>query len=190
MANLEQPEIIFVKSPQEAQRIANRLCGTKNEFHNFGYYLSVWDYGWCAEYDFFTRIGVLNNEKFNEYLSFIKDAGIYDTIQFDKNCIVCEMPTQLLFDENQKMHNINGYAIEWSDGYGQNYFHGISTDNLLEEDFASMTEDKFKNLESKINELPKEHKVELLEFIGKEKIEAFFEKSGEAQKEKFYQEIS
>jgi hypothetical protein len=92
-------------------------------FESFASYGSISDYDWVAFYDYFTQIGVLNHEGFNQFKNLIY-SGIYDMIQMDGVCVVCELPSKLIRDENQQMNSIEGFAIEFKDGYGQYYING------------------------------------------------------------------
>src|SRR3990167_9760546 len=83
-------QIIYAPSPKACQTAANELCGTKKVFYDFSVYGNIGDYGWVALYDYFTRIGVINHEKFNRFKEFIL-SGLYDMIVFDEAVIICEM---------------------------------------------------------------------------------------------------
>ena len=93
------------------------------DFQDFCYYGSIRDYGWVAFYDFFNRIGIFKNEGFEKFNLLLK-SGIYDMIQLDGVCIYCKLPNNITRNNQEQMHNINGYSIEWGDGYGQHYVNG------------------------------------------------------------------
>ena len=46
-------------------------------------------------------------------------------IQFEKVCIVSDMPIKISRDERNRLHCEDGPAIEWKDGYKLFYFHGV-----------------------------------------------------------------
>jgi len=53
-------------------------------------------------YDFFTRIGIINNDKLNEYIRLNK--GIFLTIQLQNYCFVSRNPIYVKRDDKQRMH--------------------------------------------------------------------------------------
>jgi hypothetical protein len=132
------------------------------DYSDFGYYADYSDFGWISFYDFFTKIGILDNKEFNEYKKLV-DTGIFMIIQTENYCIVSAMPTKIL-REGEKMHNPNGYAIEFKDGYGQHYLYGIYFEPELFEKIKTMTAKdvvKIKNIEQR---------MALLKLFGAEKI--------------------
>lgn len=46
-------------------------------------------------------------------------------IQLDWLCIVSGYPEYIKRDDKNRMHNPDGYAIEWKDWYGQYYIHWV-----------------------------------------------------------------
>jgi len=155
LAGYEAPEVRFTKSPLDALRIANEAMGTTQTYYQFSLYFNAWDFQWVAFYDFFERIGVVKNGNFKKYREFSK-LGVYDTIQFDKMCIVVEMPEEIHTDGENRLHCESGPAIKWSDcnpkedfGY---YWHGVNTKDDLINDPSSITKDVFmkeENIEQK-----------------------------------------
>jgi hypothetical protein len=92
---------------------------------SYSYYGSIWDYGWVSFYDFFTRIGVIDFEPFNNFMALMK-SGVYEMILLDGLCIVSDMPIKVYRDERNRLHNENGPAIEFADGYKLWFYHGIA----------------------------------------------------------------
>jgi hypothetical protein len=88
----------------------------KIKFYQFGHYLSSWCYDWFSFYDFFERIGVIKNEKFNKLREGV-EAGIYETIQLKGICFVSTSPEYVRRNEEKKLHSDQSPAIRWSDGY-------------------------------------------------------------------------
>ncbi len=102
----------------------------RGSVYEMSYYGNIGDYEWVAFYDFFADIGILQNEKFNLFRDFIY-SGIYEIAPYERVCIVSTLPLNIHRDENGKMHCLDGYAIEWKDGYGQNHIHGVFIPNDL-----------------------------------------------------------
>lgn len=44
---------------------------------------------------------------------------------FEKTCLVCERPTHLSFDEENRAHAVGKPALEFADGVGSYAFHGV-----------------------------------------------------------------
>lgn len=147
LANLPAPKygVKFVKSPLEAQRMANLMMefgeegwedkkwpkGKTPQFFSFAYYGNYSDLCWVAHFDFFTQIGVINHADFNRYRDFlIEDGGIYDMLQFDTVCIVIEAPVEI----NRKdilPHGESRPAIAFEDGYSLYFWNGVNVPEQL-----------------------------------------------------------
>jgi len=93
-------------------------------FEPFAYSSIMWS-GWVAFYDFFTQIGVLNDDKFNKYVEYLNAGGTF-TVMMDKILITCPCPTKIYVDDQQRLHSDQFAAIEWADGYAQWYLDGVS----------------------------------------------------------------
>jgi len=52
-------------------------------------------------------------------------------IQLDGLCIVCNIPSKIVKDQNYRLHNENGTAVEWRDGYKVHALHGICLEETL-----------------------------------------------------------
>ncbi len=83
------------------------------------------DAGWVAFYDYFTRIGVINHENFNQYLKYMK-SGVFYGVFLDGVAIVCGRPKHIDRDNNSRLHSENRPAVLWSDGYAQYFWHGVA----------------------------------------------------------------
>jgi hypothetical protein len=121
------PKIYKVGNPLEAQQLANKLKKTEKVYYVFGTYLTIYWASLYAYYETFVDLGIITKDKFPKYFelrNFI-DSNIFLTIEFEKAIIICEKP--LICLKNQKgLHNLDGMAIQWRDGYGQYYFNGIN----------------------------------------------------------------
>jgi len=95
------------------------------KYESFAAYGSISDYGWVSFYDFFTQVGVLNHDGFNKFKDLLL-SGIYDMIQLEGVCIVCELPKVIKRNAQGRLHSASGSAIKWSDGYEIFYWNGVS----------------------------------------------------------------
>jgi len=73
---------------------------------------------------------VIQHDKFSEFRK-LKQTGIYDMIQLDGLCVVCEMPKYIHRDESNRLHCKDRYAIKWDDGYALSYWHGVKVPDKL-----------------------------------------------------------
>ena len=106
-------------------QVRDQVGAQKINFSSFAAHGSIRDFGWVSFYDFFTQIGVINHGGFNEFKS-ILTSGIYDMVQLNGYCIVSNMPSKITRDERNRLHNADGSAIEFRDGYAQYYWHGVA----------------------------------------------------------------
>ena len=142
---------------------------------NFASYGSIWDYGWVSFYDFFTQCNIINNNNFNEFKSLLR-SGIYDMIQLNGFCIVSQLPNKIK-RSGELLHSLDNYAIEFKDGYGQNYINGRF---IPEKYFNSIKNNTF-TITDFINEENEEFKSTCIAMIqelkGDEGIVNFFRES-------------
>ncbi len=83
-------------------------------------------------YDYLNTIGKIENKYFSKYSELLKKGVL--TLHFDHNWVmVVQMPKKIFIDSEDRLHSINGSAIEWRGGYSsrpRNYFlHGVSFSN-------------------------------------------------------------
>lgn len=171
----EMPKIYKVGDPLSAQKLANQLKGTKNKYYSFGTYLTIYWASFYAYYETYVDLGIITKEKFPKYFKlrdFI-ESNIFMTIEFDKAIIIIEKPMVCLKNENG-LHNINGKAIEWENGYGQYYVNGRC---IPEKYFKSISDQTFKidDFLSETNEEKKSVCISLIqEKFGDEYLVNFF----------------
>ncbi|MBV7534079.1 DUF6745 domain-containing protein [Chitinophaga sp. sic0106] len=97
---------------------------------------SIYDYGWVSFYDFFTQVGVIDHAGFNQFKSVLL-SGIYDMIQLEGFCIVSSLPSKIIRNAEGRLHNPNGPAIEFADGYAQHYVNGRALPSWIWEKAAA-----------------------------------------------------
>ena len=114
--------------------------GANMQYFDLGKYKT--DFDCIAFCDFFERIGVIKSKDFFRYKKFVIESGIYYMIQFDKQCIVCDMPVKIKRDEQNRLHCDNHYAIEWKDGFGLYFLHGRCVPEKLIKSPGSITKKK------------------------------------------------
>lgn len=141
VAELDEPEVYVFDSPLALQIAANMLDANETptreevnrrvpitkkedlEMYSFCSYGDWWNYGWIAFYDFFQRIGVVENELFEELKTLAK-SNVFTMIQLEGVCLVSKPPVKLLKDNQDRLHCEEGPAIKFADGYEQYYWKG------------------------------------------------------------------
>jgi len=129
IADLPEPEIIICPSPTACQAEARRLTGN-NVYHDVGWRGSISDYNTIAYFDFFEKVGVVKDENFNQWRS-LTEAGMFQSIQFNTHCICCEMPIEIHRNNEFLLHNPEGMAIKWKDGYGLYFWRGVAVEEKI-----------------------------------------------------------
>lgn len=140
LCKLQKPIKIYVSSPYAAQIAANYINilflgkniektkeqigeqigeqvgeQVKSVYYEFSFYTSIcyqsW-YSWCQT---MIDIGIKLSDNFSKLILF-NNIGIYDCIHLNGVSIICEKPIKVI-RANNRLHNPNGPAIEWRDGY-------------------------------------------------------------------------
>ena len=119
--------------------VRNSVKAEKMNYQQTSYYGNIGDYGWVAFYDYFTRIGALNNEKFNKFQSLI-ESGVYDMLQYENLCIVCSLPIYISRNQEGRLHNLEEAAIRFKDGYEQHYIQGVFISHEL---FGKLSKEQY-----------------------------------------------
>jgi hypothetical protein len=103
--------------------------------------------GWLSFFDYFRRIGVINDDKnFNMFRDMIR-AGIWASCYYEHRVLVCRLPIKVSKDEQGKLHSITGPAVQWRDGLDQYFLHGVNFGENLHNDMSEP--DLWKNVVSK-----------------------------------------
>lgn len=82
------------------------------------------DIDWVSFYDAFQRAGELPNETFAEYKELLK-ANIFLWVPLKTYAFVSKPPVLIEMDAMNRLHCEDGYALRFSDGYGQHWFEGV-----------------------------------------------------------------
>lgn len=132
------PKFTWVKSPLEgatlaAQRVKGKEDVTEEEikemFSKASY--SQYEAYWISFYTFVTKEMKKQNHPIVTALNeVIQDAGVFWTLTDE--IIVSEKPVKVMIDEENRLHNPDGYAIEYADGTGIFALHGQRQQSLLD----------------------------------------------------------
>jgi len=142
------PKIIIVDGLLEAQIVANVISenvdllnedipvkellkmwpeNTPMQYYNFSYNGSILDYSWLSQFDYYNNIGI-NFGPHQDLLDNFKNLmilGIYDMIQFRGLVIAIRMPKYIKLDDRNRLHCIDGAAVEFLTGEKFYYINGI-----------------------------------------------------------------
>ena len=95
----------------------------KLEFVEQGFGLP-WN-SWMAFYSYFSRINVLKNADFDRYFAFFVNNKIW-SIQFFRNwCVFTRLPKRIYRDTQNRLHNLDGSAVEWRTNDKNYFIHGV-----------------------------------------------------------------
>lgn len=154
------PQFIYCDSIFAAQHVISDLTGDRS-------YHSTWfwgqqDYYWIAFYRFAEKcLGVKYKNEDSTLLA------LWETIAesahwfwtYDNACIISAKPKKLMTDQQGRLHNDSGAAIEYPDGYAQYYLHGVSVPQELaeirKEDMDPADLGKYKNAEVRMQFIKK-----------------------------------
>lgn len=128
LAGLKSPEIVICPNPMDMAIEAKLQKGETIDWLGNGY-----DLGWTAFYDFMQQIGVEFDAEcgFDKWRDFIKKSGVFATVLCENVAFVCIRPCAVHRNGNDDLHNENGLAIEWQDGYGEYYLNGVSVEEWI-----------------------------------------------------------
>ena len=134
-------------------------------FFNFSWECNCNWLNWLAFFDYFKRIGIAKSDKFDEYVELMK-ANIFLNVMFENVCVISKPPTHISRDVRGNLHSIDGYAVEFFDGYGQNYLWGVY---FPPEDFDRLVKNKCETKDIFAVE-NQEQRAALIKLYGYEKL--------------------
>ena len=127
----EEPEVLFFSSPmqcaEEQKRIFRNTFGKEPGKNDISYTMATvgsFDAYWLSTFKFAEEIGVKydNKKQFDAYVDYVKNCGIL--FGFKKLALVSDRPSEIHFDEDERLHNENGPAVGFRDGWGVYSWHG------------------------------------------------------------------
>ncbi len=111
------PEFVFVPSPKAAHELIRKSTNDNSSRHTY-----LWgqhEVYWMARYIFAKRLGVTYAPDDDKALTI--GCEIAQTCMwwwpFSKVCIVSDRPASISLDEQERLHNENGPAIAFRDGF-------------------------------------------------------------------------
>jgi hypothetical protein len=123
------PHVEIVPSPLDACRLASEMTGEKITTTDD---CGIGDGGWVSFYDYFHRIGVIDDAEFADVQALRDFARVaWDTILLDDCAIVIRRPVTLKLDDAGNLHCGDGPAIAWADGTEEYCWHGTWVDKRI-----------------------------------------------------------
>lgn len=121
----KEPTVYIVDSPLAAQKKANDLAGnTEPQYFNYSYESLAQSAGWTAYVDIFTKLGVVKDENFEQYRSFLR-SGNFMSIYLEGHAIICRRPLFVKFNDRGQLHSTETPAIAWKDKYSLYFLNGV-----------------------------------------------------------------
>jgi hypothetical protein len=117
----------FMEKFKENYNLKSTYCGWSN-------------FGWVSFYDYFTRIGVINHEDFNQYKDIIR-SNVFETFEFENAVFAVQPPAEINRNENGQLHSTSGHALAFKDGSKFYYINGREIDRALIE--GEITKERF-----------------------------------------------
>jgi hypothetical protein len=124
-ANLAAPEFVWAQSPSEALKLAqDRGLGKPSE-NVSGFVFGNQEASWLGFYEFFREVCGLveETEPVAGLIEYAKHAGWF--LPFEGVCFICERPETIQRDEQGRLHNPDGPAVKYRDGWGLYAVHGV-----------------------------------------------------------------
>lgn len=105
----------------------NQLLKVNLELKNS--YIGWSNFGWVCFYDYFTRIGVLDDDKFNNYRSLIQ-SNVFECFEFEFAVFAVQPPVKI-HTLNDIPNSVDENAVQFGDGTGYPYINGLLLDDKL-----------------------------------------------------------
>ena len=120
-------EVKFLSSPFEGALEATRLSGATTINSVVYPFYGSFEIAWLSFYLAFKKFGLKDEtQKIEGLLECAYHCGW--VWFFDDVCLVTEKPMKLFRDNQGRLHNLKGPAIEYSDGYKMYFVNGVSVD--------------------------------------------------------------
>lgn len=155
--NLEMPTVVYCDSIEDALRKITLVkdfgleldspVPTTEEFKSKmqenlslkSTYIGWSNFGWVSFYNYFTKIGVLNNEDFNNYAELIK-SNVFECFEFEYAVFAVQPPKYVRYNDEMIANSVDGPSVEFNDGCKLYSINGLS---ISEELFMRLKNEEF-----------------------------------------------
>lgn len=121
----EPKHILWADSPEAGQKLLNSIRGTKEWTDPF---YGQHEAEWLAFYDVFRSFG-LDMTKIDPITTLAQSCGW--VWMFNDGVICTERPKSIHLDSRNRLHSENGMAIQYPDGWGLYFIHGVKVDEKI-----------------------------------------------------------
>jgi hypothetical protein len=138
----------------------------KLTYYPTSYWGSISDYGWVAFYDFIENVNHFTEYDFTDfdnYKLFLK-SKVYDFIAFSSIIFISSCPFEVHQESNKRLHNIEGPAIRFKDGYDVYAIHGRILPSWIWEKRNIITKEMF------IGEKNSEIRAAMYSILGEKRV--------------------
>jgi len=136
--DLEPPkDIIWCESPYEGYKLCKEMLdGDERPLPCYGSH----DAHWLAFYSAFLEFGIEECAKLTPLMEMAKCSGWF--FPMDEACILTPNPKSLNLDDRGRLHCLDSKAIEYEDGWGLYYVHGVAVPEKVVEAPETLTTDE------------------------------------------------
>jgi hypothetical protein len=98
---------------------------------------AVFEY-WVPFYKYFKQEGYIDNHKMNQWMEFLL-KGVWSAQFYDKYIFMTQLPEYTKLNAQERLHNEEGPAIKWRDGFNFYFIDSVAFNKKL---FTDITKDK------------------------------------------------
>lgn len=125
--NIYDPSMMELKGEMFTKDFKNKL---RDNLGLNSSYVGWANFGWVAFYDYFTKIGVLDHELFNNYIKLI-DSNVFECFEFENVVFAVQPPKKIHYNQNNLPSNTMGSAIIFNDGSEYHMINGVKISKEL-----------------------------------------------------------
>ena len=130
---LSPPTIIFVSSPtqlfEEVKKEFERRSLTYNSNIESNVICGTYEANWVSTYDYITNVLNVQIDNIQYFLDLVECTGI--GLYFEDCCFVSERLVHFRCDNDFRLHDLEGPAVEYEDGTKKYFVHGIQVDEYV-----------------------------------------------------------
>ena len=127
--------IEWAESPKGAVKILQEIYSDPNQewnkiLFNIGY--GQHDVSWIAFYDTLVKAGVVLEDKHQKWLEAtitLTETGWW--FPYKEMVVMTERPSEIHVDNQSQLHNLNGPAVAYSDGWKFYFVHGVKVEEWM-----------------------------------------------------------
>ena len=143
VAGLEVPEIIYCVSPKEAAAEIEKRGGDKSLVYQASFKGNHESY-WVSYYDCLCELfGITSALEVIPQVEIAKHGGW--VVLTDEVAVMIERPSELHFNEDFELHNTDGMACKWPDGFGFYTWNGKAVEGWIIETPEKITKEQVMN---------------------------------------------